>query len=144
MVWRWDSAPFGDTLPNEDPDGDGQALRFNLRFPGQFFDAETGLHYNYFRDYDPGIRRYVQSDPIGLDGGINTFAYVGENPLKNTDALGLQVITRPPPGAYRPRPNPNPIDPNASPPEPNPSNAPCLYQGTPCYYEIISVCVLYR
>ena len=57
VIWRWDSAPFGDTLPDEDPDGDGQALRFNRRFPGQYFDTETGLHYNYFRDYDPSPSR---------------------------------------------------------------------------------------
>ena len=89
VIWRWDSAPFGDTLPDEDPDGDGQALTFNLRFPGQFFDAETGLHYNYFRDYDPATGRYVQSDPIGLDGGINTYAYVSGNPLLYFDEKGL-------------------------------------------------------
>ena len=91
VVWRWDSTPFGDTLPKEDPDGDGdgQALRFNLRFPGQYFDTETGLHYNYFRDYDPATGRYVQSDPIGLRGGLNTYAYVGGNPVVSADPLGL-------------------------------------------------------
>ena len=89
MVWRWDSTPFGDTLPKEDPDGDGQALRFNLRFPGQYFDTETGLHYNYFRDYDPATGCYVQSDPIGLRGGLNTYAYVGGNPVVSADPLGL-------------------------------------------------------
>jgi len=84
-VWRWDSAPFGKTLPDEDPDGNGQVLTFNLRFPGQYFDPETGLHYNYFRDYDPQTGRYVQSDPIGLTGGINTYGYVGGNPLHYSD-----------------------------------------------------------
>ena len=92
VIWRWDSTPFGDTLPNEDPDGDGQALRFNLRFPGQYFDVETGLHYNYFRDYDSQTGRYVQSDPIGLAGGINTYGYALQNPLVFTDPTGRAAI----------------------------------------------------
>jgi RHS repeat-associated protein len=57
--------------------------------PGQYYDAETGKHYNYFRDYDPSIGRYVESDPIGLRGGISTFSYVGGRPITGIDRLGL-------------------------------------------------------
>jgi RHS repeat-associated protein len=63
----------------------------NLRFPGQYFDSETGLHHNGLRDYDPTLGRYIESDPIGLGGGINTYAYAGSNPLTNIDFFGLDV-----------------------------------------------------
>ena len=49
---------------------------YNLRFPGQYYQAETGLNYNYFRDYDPQTPRFLESDPIALSGGINTYAWV--------------------------------------------------------------------
>ena len=91
IVWRWDSDPFGFFPAAEDPDGNSQLFTLNLRFPGQYFDKETNLHYNYFRDYDPQTGRYVESDPIGLEGGINTYAYVGSNSLSQIDPAGLQV-----------------------------------------------------
>lgn len=65
------------------------AFAFNLRFPGQYYDAETGLHYNYHRDFDPSLGRYLKSDPIGLAGGINTYGYVRGMPLTHADRLGL-------------------------------------------------------
>jgi|GEM_PF-364664 len=91
VVWRWDSEAFGTTLANEDPDKNGKAFSYNLRFPGQYFDQSTGLHYNGFRDYDPTIGRYIQSDPIGLNGGLNTYGYVGGNPISLIDKLGLAI-----------------------------------------------------
>jgi RHS repeat-associated protein len=56
--------------------------------PGQYFDKETNLHYNYFRDYDPAIGRYIQADPIGLESGINLYSYVDSNPLSYYDPNG--------------------------------------------------------
>ncbi|GAA5787284.1 RHS repeat-associated core domain-containing protein [Chitiniphilus shinanonensis] len=69
-VGMGDREPLGQSSANANPDNDGQQLVFNLRFPGQYFDAETGRYYNYFRDYDPRIGWYIQSDPIGLAGGL--------------------------------------------------------------------------
>ncbi len=91
LVWTWISDPFGATAANDDPDGDGTTFTLNLRFPGQYFDTETGLHYNYFRYYDPATGRYVTSDPIGLAGGLNTYGYVGGNPVGGMDVFGLKV-----------------------------------------------------
>jgi RHS repeat-associated protein len=91
-VWRWDSDAFGNGAPDQDPDGNSLQVIYNLRFPGQVYDAVTGLHYNYFRDYDPSTGRYVESDPIGLKGGVNTYGYVLQNPVEWADATGLCVL----------------------------------------------------
>jgi RHS repeat-associated protein len=89
MVWRWDNAdPFGLLPPNENPGSLG-VFTYNQRFPGQVYDKETNNFYNVNRDYDPQQGRYIQSDPIGLGGGINTYSYVGGNPLIGTDSSGL-------------------------------------------------------
>ncbi|MBC9249131.1 hypothetical protein A9179_02455 [Pseudomonas alcaligenes] len=86
-VWRWKSDAFGYGVATN---AVGSGLNsINLRFPGQYYDSESGLHYNYFRDYDPQTGRYVESDPIGLNGGLNTYAYVMGNPLGYSDRSGL-------------------------------------------------------
>jgi len=88
VVWTGEYDPFGKATVNDDADADGNAVAFNVRLPGQYYDQETGLHYNYFRYYDPGTGRYLTSDPIGLSGGLNTYAYVGGNPLNEIDPTG--------------------------------------------------------
>ncbi len=107
-VWRWDSDPFGsnataNSAPNENPNTLSQVVGtatlpylfgFDLAFPGQKRDRETGKHYNYFRDYDPGVGRYTTSDPIGLKGGINTYGYVGADPSTHVDPSGLSWCTK--------------------------------------------------
>jgi RHS repeat-associated protein len=76
--------PFGDAITSG-------SLTFNLRFPGQYHDAETGLHYNWHRYYDPQTGRYLTSDPIGLVGGLNPYLYAEANPLYFTDPEGLMA-----------------------------------------------------
>lgn len=72
----------------------GRSIRI---LPGQYYDAETGLHYNYFRDYDPVIGRYVESDPIGVWGGLNTYAYVAGDPTRRIDPRGQRPVDPLPP-----------------------------------------------
>ncbi len=89
VVWAARYEPFGRAhivTPAATPDS--PVITSNLRFPGQYEDQETGLHYNYHRDYAPQLGRYVQSDPIGLDGGINIYAYVNGNPISFADPTG--------------------------------------------------------
>ncbi len=94
-VWQADYSPFGKAQITT------QQITLNLRFPGQYEDAETGKYYNYLRTYDPDTGRYATSDPIGLAGGINTYAYVDNNPLSKTDVLGLKPTAQLPGGGWQ-------------------------------------------
>jgi len=87
VVWDASFLPFG-----EEDSLIGSAANDN-RFPGQRLSSETGLHYNYVPDYDPTTGRYLQSDPIGLAGGINTYGYVSGNPVNYVDPKGLYLET---------------------------------------------------
>ncbi|MEX0619325.1 MAG: RHS repeat-associated core domain-containing protein, partial [Pseudohongiellaceae bacterium] len=86
IVWAGSYEPFGEveeTVAN---------IENNVRFPGQYEDGESKLHYNYFRDYDPTTGRYVESDPIGLNGGINSYEYAIGNPVTIEDYFGLNAF----------------------------------------------------
>jgi RHS repeat-associated protein len=93
-VWTWPltGEAFGNSAPNEDPDGDATAFVMDLRFPGQRYDAVSGLNYNYFRDYEAVTGRYAESDPIGIRGGVSTYAYAIDAPLTSKDPLGLLIV----------------------------------------------------
>lgn len=88
VVWEARYMPFGKVEVNP------KSIVVNrFRFPGQISDEATGLNYNYFRDYHPGLGRYVEPDPIGLEGGSNLYAYCSNNPVNLTDPTGQFVIT---------------------------------------------------
>lgn len=86
VVWSADYKPFGEATVTV------STITNNLRFPGQYYDAETGLNYNYRRDYNPMIGRYLEADPIGLKGGLNLFAYANSSPINWVDPLGLSCV----------------------------------------------------
>ena len=109
-VWQWPYSAFGNNKPSgvlkasQNPKAGvtNQAvllkateagIEANLRFPGQYFDEESNLSYNYFRSYQSAQGRYTQADPIGLGGGLNRFTYVGEDPFSYYDSRGLDKIT---------------------------------------------------
>jgi RHS repeat-associated protein len=86
VVWAAAYAPFGEARVYEDE------VTNNLRFPGQYYDVETGLHYNWHRYYDPETGRYFRADPIGLAGGINPYIYTLNNPVNLIDPMGLDPL----------------------------------------------------
>jgi RHS repeat-associated protein len=100
VMWAWQGDAFGNTLPDEDPDNDGMATEVNLRFPGQYYDGETGLHYNWHRYYEPSAGRYLTADPLGvvpdhtatLSNLNHLYVYANNNPVNLTDPYGLLPV----------------------------------------------------
>jgi len=106
VAWQWLITGFGETLPTTGAEGYAQPgatglqsyaepVQFELRYPGQQWDGETNLAYNLHRYYDASTGRYVQVDPIGLEGGWNRFGYVEGNPLGDVDPEGLRGLSSP-------------------------------------------------
>ena len=93
VVWATTMQAFGEAVIDEDPDADTTNVTLNIRFPGQYSDMESGLYQNNLRDYDPTTGRYIESDPIGLAGGMNLYDYAGQDPIESFDPSGeLPII----------------------------------------------------
>ncbi|MDR7136159.1 RHS repeat-associated protein [Lysobacter niastensis] len=97
-VWKWDiaSEAFGNSVPNEDVDGDSVGFVFDLRFAGQRYDVASGLNQNGYRDYESATGRYQQADPLGLLADVSLYAYVSNQPLTFVDESGLAGTTKAP------------------------------------------------
>ena len=88
LAWSQESSPYGVFNVT-----DADSIEFEQRFPNQYHDDVTGLQYNYFRYYDPEVGRYINSDPIGISGGINQYSYALQNPVNNADPFGLKSMS---------------------------------------------------
>lgn len=100
VIWQWPYSAFGHNRPvgvlrtssvgnRTSVEGTSPDIELNVRFPGQYFDQESGLSHNHARSYQPAQGRYVQADPMGVASGLNRFGYVGANPISRIDPWGL-------------------------------------------------------
>ncbi len=92
VVWAAVYQVFGKARVNADPDADGKVFVQNLRLPGQYYDTESNTHYNYYRNYDPELGRYLQADPMGISQGMNLYTYANSNPVQYIDPQGLFAL----------------------------------------------------